>query len=102
MNVLPRDKQTAIVAALTEGCAIRAVERLTGVHRDTVMRLGVRVGEGCALVHDSLMRGLNVARIEADEVWSYVAKARRFSPTRSGSATATPRTASLPTFERGS
>ena len=48
MNVLPRDKQVEIIAALTEGCSIRAVERLTGVHRDTIMRLGTRVGMGCA------------------------------------------------------
>jgi hypothetical protein len=39
MNILPRDKQIEIVAALVEGCSIRAVERLTGVHRDTIMRL---------------------------------------------------------------
>jgi len=46
MNILPRDKQIEIIAALTEGCSIRAVERLTGVHRDTIMRLGARVGRG--------------------------------------------------------
>ena len=48
MNILPREKQIEAVAALTEGCSIRAVERLTGIHRDTIMRLGVRVGDGCA------------------------------------------------------
>jgi hypothetical protein len=42
MNALPRNKQTAVVSALTEGCSIRATGHLTGVHRDTVMRLGVR------------------------------------------------------------
>jgi hypothetical protein len=45
--VLQVDKQVEIIAALTEGVSIRAVERLTGVHRDTIMRLGVRIGEGC-------------------------------------------------------
>jgi hypothetical protein len=38
MNVLPSDRQVEIIAALTEGVSIRAVERLTGVHRDTIMR----------------------------------------------------------------
>jgi hypothetical protein len=47
MNILSFDKQVAAVAALTEGCSIRATERLTGIHRDTIMRLGVRVGDGC-------------------------------------------------------
>ena len=77
MNVLPYDKKIAAISALTEGVSIRATERLTGIHRDTIMRLGVRVGEGCALVHDRLMRDLQVARIELDEVWSFVGKKQK-------------------------
>jgi hypothetical protein len=72
MNNLPRDKQIDIIAALSEGMSIRAVERLTGVHRDTVMRLGARVGRGCAELHDRMMVGLRVPRIECDELWAYV------------------------------
>jgi hypothetical protein len=48
LNILPRDKQIAVISALTKGCSIRATERLTSIHRDTIMRLGVRVGDGCA------------------------------------------------------
>jgi hypothetical protein len=77
MNILPFDKQTAIVAALVEGVSIRATERLTGTHRDTIMRLGARVGEGCAMLHDQMMRNLNVARVELDEAWSYVGKKQK-------------------------
>jgi IS1 family transposase len=77
MNILPRDKQIEIVAALTEGVSIRATERLTGIHRDTIMRLGARVGMGCAAIHDHMMRGLHVNRIELDEAWSYVGKKQR-------------------------
>jgi hypothetical protein len=77
MNILPFEKQVAAVAALTEGCSIRATERLTDVHRDTIMRLGVRVGEGCAMLHDSLMRGLQVPILEFDEIWGYVGKKQR-------------------------
>lgn len=46
-NVLPKDKQIAIIGALAEGSSIRSIERLTGVPRDTIMRLGIRVGQGC-------------------------------------------------------
>jgi IS1 family transposase len=77
MNVLPRDKQVEAIAALTEGCSIRAIEGLTGIHRDTIMRLGVRVGNGCATLHDAMMRGLHVNRIELAEAWSFVAKKQR-------------------------
>jgi IS1 family transposase len=76
-NILPRDKQVEIIAALCEGVSIRAAERLTGVHRDTVMRLGARVGAGCAALHDRMMRNLQVGRIEIDEAWSYIAKKQR-------------------------
>lgn len=77
MNVLPRDLQVQIIAALTEGCSIRAVERLTGVHRDTIMRLGVRIGLGCEELHDRRMVGLRVGRLELDELWAYVGKKQR-------------------------
>jgi len=77
MNILPAEKQTAIIAALTEGCSIRATERLTGVHRDTIMRLAVKIGEGCAMLHHGMMRDLQVGRIELDEIWSYVGKKQR-------------------------
>jgi len=33
---------------------------MTGVHRDTIMRLSVRVGNGCAHLMDELMRDLAV------------------------------------------
>ncbi|MGR3342615.1 MAG: hypothetical protein ACU0DI_05215 [Paracoccaceae bacterium] len=66
MNILPREKQIATIAALTEGVSIRATERLTDIHRDTIMRLGVRVGEGCADLHDRMMRGLQVPILEFD------------------------------------
>jgi transposase-like protein len=46
-NVLSAGKLTAIIAALAEGSSIRSIERITGVHRDTIMRLGVKVGKGC-------------------------------------------------------
>ncbi len=74
MNILPVEQQTAAIAALTEGVSIRATERLTGIHRDTIMRLGVRVGLGCARLHDAMMRDLQVPRIELDEIWGYVGK----------------------------
>jgi len=77
MNVLPIEKQIAVISTLVEGCSIRATERLTGVHRDTIMRLGVRVGLGCEHVHDALMRDLHVPLIKLDELWSYVGKKQR-------------------------
>ena len=77
MKDLPFDKPVAAISALTEGCSIRATERLTGIHRDTIMRLGVRIAQGCAELHDHMMRNVNVVRLELDEAWTYVAKKQR-------------------------
>jgi IS1 family transposase len=77
VNTLSRDQQIAIIACLTEGQSIRATERITGVHRDTIMRLGERVGRGCAELHDRMMVGLRVGRIELDEIWGYVGKKQK-------------------------
>jgi DNA-directed RNA polymerase specialized sigma24 family protein len=37
-NILPQDRQAAVISALIEGCSIRATARMTDTHRDTVMR----------------------------------------------------------------
>ena len=76
-NTLNTDKQIAIIGALAEGSSIRAIERITGVHRDTIMRLGVRVGEGCASLMDKTMRDLPCTRLEMDEIWGFVGKKDR-------------------------
>ena len=57
---------------LCEGNSIRSVERIIGVHRDTIMRLGVRAGEGCQRIMDDKLRNLNCDRIEVDEVWGFI------------------------------
>jgi IS1 family transposase len=47
---------------------------MTGIHRDTIMRLGVRIGQGCARLLDQKMRGLNSTSIQVDELWGFVGK----------------------------
>ena len=76
-NVLSIDKQVAIVSALAEGSSIRAIERMTGVHRDTIMRLGVRVGQGCAAILDEKMRNLSCRQLQFDEIWGFIGKKER-------------------------
>src|SRR2546423_4631739 len=76
MNILSRDKQIEIIAALCEGVGQRAVSRLTGTDRKTVARLALAVGRGAAELHDRMMVGLRVHRIECDELWAYVGHKR--------------------------
>jgi len=77
MNRLNLDRRTQIVSALVEGNSICSTERMTGVHRDTIMRLLVEVGTGCAELMDEKMRELPCRRVQVDEIWSYVGKKQR-------------------------
>lgn len=77
MNVLPFDHQVAVISALAEGLSIRSTERLTGVHRDTVMRLGLRVGTGCGALHDRVMRDVRSSQLQLDELWAFIGKKQK-------------------------
>jgi len=76
-NILPTDKKIQVIAALAEGSAVRSIERMTGIHRDTIMRLGVKVGQGCTRLMDQTMRELSCGRLEMDEIWGFVGKKDR-------------------------
>ena len=77
MNCLSTTRQTQVIASLVEGNSIRSTERMTDTHRDTIMRLMVSVGEGCASLMDQKMRNLSCNHIQVDEVWTYVQKKQR-------------------------
>ena len=74
MNQLAFSQQVRVISLLTEGNSIRATERLTGIHRDTIMRLSKRIGDDCHRLHHARMRQLQVSCLELDETWSFVRK----------------------------
>jgi transposase-like protein len=76
-NVLPRAKQIAVLNALVEGVSVRGTERLTGVCREAILSLLVRVGNGCAALLNERMRDLACERLEIDELWAFVQKKQR-------------------------
>jgi hypothetical protein len=49
-----------------------SIARITGIHPDTIMRLGVRIGQACAKIMDEKMRDLTCHQIEVDEIWGFV------------------------------
>ena len=72
MNKLSMEKKTAVVAALVEGCSVRATSRLTGVAKGTILRLLAEVGTACAEYQDAVLRNLSCKRVQVDEIWSFV------------------------------
>lgn len=74
MNNLPQEKKLVILTALVEGNSIRSVERMTGVHRDTIMRLMVRTGTHCQTFLNRMAKNLDCNRLELDEIWTFCKK----------------------------
>ncbi len=60
------------IQLLVEGCSVRTVERITGIHRDAILQLLVIAGSRCETLLGSLIRNVPVKDVEADEVWAFV------------------------------
>ena len=72
MNKLSTQDRIAILNALSEGVGVNAVCRMTGVSKNTVLKLLADVGAACAQYQDNVMRNLKCTRIQVDEIWSFV------------------------------
>jgi IS1 family transposase len=75
--IVPEEKALLAIQLLLEGTSIRSVERVTQLHRDTIMRLLILAGERCEKVMDKWMRNLRCQRLQADELWGFVGKKQR-------------------------
>lgn len=53
---------------------MRALSRVTDVPQDTICRLAVRVGQGCARLLDERLRNLECHYLEFDEIWGCTGK----------------------------
>lgn len=82
-NNLSFEKKVTVVSMLAEGNSIRSIERMTGINRNTIMNLGVRVGNACKQIMDEKMRGLKCQQIQVDEIWGFVG-AKRKNANRTG------------------
>lgn len=71
---LERSKAILCLKLLVEGNSIRSTERITGVHRDTVLHLLDVMSARCEQVMGEYIQNINVERIEADEIWGFVGK----------------------------
>jgi transposase-like protein/IS1 family transposase len=65
------------LSMLLEGMSIRAVSRLTGLHKSTLGRLTLTAGLRCQFLLDERMRGLSPRYVQADELWGFVAKKQK-------------------------
>jgi IS1 family transposase len=72
MNRLASKKRAAVIAALCEGNSIHSTVRMTGVAKNTIVKLLVEVGAICSEYQDRLFTNLGCRRTQVDEIWSFV------------------------------
>jgi IS1 family transposase len=72
MNKLDSAKRAQVVSCLVEGNSIRATVRMTGVAKNTVVKLLADLGAACSAYQDKVFVNLKCKRIQCDEIWSFV------------------------------
>jgi IS1 family transposase len=80
MNRLPKAKQIQVVAALVEGNSIRATVRMTGVAKNTIVKLLADLGRACEAYQIEKLVNLPCKRIQCDEIWSFVGAKQKNVP----------------------
>ena len=72
MNKLTTEKRAAILGMMVEGVSIRAIARMTGTSKNTIVKLLRDAGMACAEYQDKALRNLKSQRLQLDEIWSFV------------------------------
>ena len=81
MNKLDTAKRAQIVSGIVEGCSIRAISRMTGASKNTVVKLLVELGAACSEYMNKTLVNLRCERIQCDEIWSFIgAKQKNVTP----------------------
>ncbi|HVN63984.1 MAG TPA: DDE-type integrase/transposase/recombinase [Candidatus Binataceae bacterium] len=71
MNKLTTAKRAEILGMMVEGVSIRAISRMTGASKNTVVKLLADAGNACAEYQDRAFRKLSCKRLQCDEIWSF-------------------------------
>jgi transposase-like protein/IS1 family transposase len=69
---VPPEEITNILRLLVEGMSVRSIERITGIHRDTILNVLVLAGERCERLLERMVNGLPVRDVQCDEIWGFV------------------------------
>ena len=81
MYTLSQEKRIAVLASLVEGNSLRATVRMTGVAKNTVVKLLVDLGRVCEDYQRKTLVNLRSRRIQCDEIWSFCyAKEKNVTP----------------------
>ncbi len=71
---VPVEKAVLALQLLIEGTSVRSTERISGLHRDTILRLLVVAGKRCEKLLGRKIRNVPVKDVQCDEIWGYIFK----------------------------
>jgi len=71
MNKLAHSKRVQVLTLLCEGMSMRAAGRAADVAYNSVCALLADAGKACEGFHDRTVRGVQVKRVQCDEIWSF-------------------------------
>ena len=71
MNKLTTEKRIQIIRCLVEGNSIRATCRMTGIAKNTVIKLLVDFGKVCSEYQNKALRNLTCKKLQCDEIWAF-------------------------------
>lgn len=80
MNTLTTKTRAQIVSLLVEGNSINAASRITGVSKNTILKLLVHVGTACVAYQDRVMVNLKCKKVQCDEIWAFVGMKQKNVP----------------------
>lgn len=66
------DDTVKVLSMLLEGMSVRSCERLTGMHRDTILSLMVEAGENCRRFMETVIHDIPAQSVECDEQWAFI------------------------------
>jgi transposase-like protein/IS1 family transposase len=69
---IPLEKAEMCLQLLLEGMSIRSIQRITGLHQETILDLLILAGEKCRQLMNEKIKGVAVKDVEADEIWGFV------------------------------
>ena len=71
MNKLSSERRAQILGMMVEGNSIRAIVRMTGASKNTIVKLLEDAGEAFSAYQDRVFRDLKLKRLQLDEIWAF-------------------------------
>jgi len=66
------DDAVRVFTLLTEGMSVRAISRVTGIHKTTILSLLTTIAGKCRGVFDAKIQNMRPRYVQADELWTFV------------------------------